>query len=368
MLVARAPLDPRYTFAHLVVGASNVEAVAAASAVAAAPGRAYNPFVVHGETGLGKTHLMQAVAHAVLEGRPSARVAYLSAEQFSNELVAAVQQGALGDVADRYRQADLFLVDDVHVLSGRPTAQATFAAVFTALHEAGRQIMLTSDRAPQSIGLDATLVSRFRWGRIVDVSRPDAAHRLAILRAKLAATARASLVSDAVALFVAEHVRGNVRALEGALVRLVAHATLHGVALTPAIAGDLLGVARPIEPATAVLRAVATEWQSGVTPEALCAKRRTHALVEPRQVAMHVCRAALGMTLHDIGARFGGRDHSTVIHAIDRVRTRLASDAGFAARVARVIARVDERARAPRDEPSRAPLDDQPDDQPEARA
>jgi chromosomal replication initiator protein len=340
VLLARAPLDPRYTFARFVVGPSNDAAVAAASAVAASPGRAYNPLVLHGETGLGKTHLMQAVAHAALADRASARVAYLSAEQFSHELVAAVQQGHVGRLADRYRQTDLLLVDDVHVLAGQPTAQASFAAVFTTLHEAGRQIMLTSDRPPQSIGLDAALVSRFRWGRIVDLSRPDADHRLAIVRAKLAAVPRAALVPDSVAVFVAEHVHGNVRVLEGALVRLIAHASLRGAPLTAAIAGDVLGVARPVDPATAVVRAVAAEWQDGVTPESLCAKRRTQALVEPRQVAMHVCRAELGMTLHDIGALFGGRDHSTVIHALDRVRARLAVDDAFAARVARVSARI----------------------------
>ena len=219
-------LNPRYTFARFVVGPSNDAAVASASAVAVAPGRAYNPLFLYGDTGLGKTHLMQAVAHAVLDRRPATRVEYVSAEAFTNDLVAAVQQGSAGVFHERFARAELLLVDDVHVLAGRAAAQAAFAEVFTVLYESGRQIMLTSDRAPQSLGLDAVLVGRFKWGRVVDVSRPDAAHRLAIVRAKLDADSLGETVPDEVAAFVAEHVRTNVRALEGALVRVVAHAAV----------------------------------------------------------------------------------------------------------------------------------------------
>jgi chromosomal replication initiator protein len=333
------PLNPRYTFAQFVVGASNDAAVASASAVAASPGRAYNPLFVFGETGLGKTHLMQAVAHAVLERRPVARVAYVSAESFATELVSAVQQGEAAVFHERFARAELLLVDDVHILAGRAAAQAAFAEVFRAQYEAGRQIMLTSDRAPTSLGgLDAALVGQFKWGKVVDVSRPDAAHRLAIVRAKVGAAVPAD-----VAAFVAEHVRTNVRALEGALVRVVAHAEVRGSAVTVALAREALRVEGPVAPTTVVERAVAAEWSvvgPSPTPELLHSKRRTRALVEPRQVAMYLCREVLGMTLHDIGAVFGGRDHSTVIHAVDRVKARVASEPQFAQRVARATAQV----------------------------
>jgi chromosomal replication initiator protein len=337
-------LNPRYTFAQFVVGASNDAAVASASAVAASPGRTYNPLFVFGETGLGKTHLMQAVAHAVLAERPSSRVAYVSAESFATELVSAVQQGEAAVFHERFARADLLLVDDVHILAGRAAAQSAFAEVFRAQYEAGRQIMLTSDRAPASLGgVDAALVGQFKWGRVVDVSRPDAGHRLAIVRAKLAREAGGPRVPDDVAAFVAEHVRTNVRALEGALVRVVAHAEVRGSAVTVGLAREALRVEGPVAPTTLVERAVAAEWSvvgPGPTPELLHSKRRTRALVEPRQVAMYLCRAVLGMTLHDIGAAFGGRDHSTVIHAVDRVKARVAAEPGFAQRVARARARV----------------------------
>jgi chromosomal replication initiator protein len=338
-------LNPRYTFARFVVGPSNDAAVTSASAVAVAPGRTYNPLFLYGDTGLGKTHLMQAVAHAVVARRPATRVEYMSAEAFTNDLVAAVQQGAVSTFHERFARAELLLVDDVHVLAGRAAAQTAFAEVFTVLYESGRQIMLTSDRAPQSLGLDAVLVGRFRWGRVVDVSRPDAAHRLAIVRAKLDAESLGSTVPDEVAAFVAEHVRTNVRALEGAIVRVVAHAAVRHAAVTVALAGEALRVERPVEPTTLVERAVAAEWTGAVagappSPELLHSKRRTRALVEPRQVAMYLCREVLGMTLHDIGTTFGGRDHSTVIHAVERVKDRIAREPAFAVRVERVAARL----------------------------
>ncbi|HWZ60062.1 MAG TPA: chromosomal replication initiator protein DnaA [Gemmatimonadaceae bacterium] len=339
-------LNPRYTFARFVVGPSNDAAVASASAVAVAPGRAYNPLFLYGDTGLGKTHLMQAVAHAVLARRPAARVEYVSAESFTNDLVAAVQQGAASVFHERFARSELLLVDDVHVLAGRAAAQAAFAEVFRVLYESGRQIMLTSDRAPHSLGLDAVLVGQFKWGKVVDVSRPDAAHRLAIVRSKLDAESLGATVSDEVAAFVAEHVRTNVRALEGAIVRVVAHAAVRHAVVTVALAGEALRVERPVAPTTLVERAVAVEWAGGaahlggLSPESLHSKRRTRALVEPRQVAMYLCREVLRMTLHDIGTTFGGRDHSTVIHAVERVKARLEREPAFAARVERVASAI----------------------------
>ena len=346
-------LNPRYTFARFITGRSNELAVASASAVAAAPGRTYNPLFLYGETGLGKTHLMQAVAHDVAARdvaarRPASRLIYVSAEEFTNDIVAAVQQGpdAVAAERGRYQRADLLLIDDVHVLAGRRAAQELFAEVFATLYESRRQIMMTSDRPPQSLGLDATLVGQFRWGRIVDLSRPDAQHRLAILREKIAhdRLGGGATVPDEVAAYIADGVRTNVRALEGALVRLVAYATLQRVPVTVALSRDVLraeladgGAPRAISTRAAgaamVESAVALAWGGPVTPEALVSKRRTKDIVEPRQVAMYLCRELLGMTLTDIGSAFGGRDHSTVIHAVEKVRARLADDPPFQARV-----------------------------------
>ncbi len=334
-------LNPNYTFAQFVIGPSNDIAAASASAAAEAPGRAYNPLFIYGDTGLGKTHLMHAVAHAVMARQPATRVVCVSAERFTNDLVASMQQIALEAFRLQYQTADMLLIDDVHVLAGRRAAQDAFAETFRVLYERGRQIMLTSDRAPQSSGLDAELVGQFRWGRVANVSRPDVEHRLAILRAKIGTGAHGALPDD-VLLFLAEQVHTNVRALEGALVRLVAYASLTGRPVTLALAHEALPLAAAAgretaaPDASAVTRRVAAEW--GVTPEALASKRRTREIVEPRQVAMHLCRELLGMTLTDIGAAFGGRDHSTVIHGLERVRDAMASNPAFSGRIQRIEA------------------------------
>jgi chromosomal replication initiator protein len=333
-------LNPGYTFAHFVIGKSNDLAAASATAVAAQPGQTYNPLFIYGETGLGKTHLMQAVAHEVLVRRPATNLVYVSAEQFTNDLVASMQQADMSPFRSRYHAADLLLIDDVHILAGRRAAQDAFAETFAVLYNGGRQIMMTSDRAPQSSGLDAELVGRFRSGKIADVSRPDVEHRLAILREKIKIGAHSPPIPDDVASFIADQVSTNIRAMEGALTRLQAYATLKSRAITLELAREALplGKAPHASPARAdallVAKRVAAEW--GVTPEALASKRRTKEIVEPRQVAMHLCREILRMTLADIGAAFGGRDHSTVIHGLEKVQGEMASNAAFSARVKRV--------------------------------
>jgi chromosomal replication initiator protein len=339
------PLNPSYTFAHFVIGKSNDLAAASATAVAAQPGRTYNPLFIYGETGLGKTHLMQAVAHEVLAHRPSTRLVYVSAEQFTNDLVASLQQADLSPFQSQYHTADLLLIDDVHILAGRRAAQDAFAETFTVLYDAGRQIMMTSDRAPQSSGLDSELVGRFRSGKVADVSRPDVEHRLAILREKIRIGAHgphAAQVPDDVVSFIADHVATNVRAMEGALVRLLAFSALKSRPVTldlvrealPSLMAPSTRASGASADAAVMARRVAAEW--GVTPEALASKRRTAEIVEPRQVAMHLCREILGMTLADIGAAFGGRDHSTVIHGLERVHYTMGVNAAFSARVKRV--------------------------------
>jgi chromosomal replication initiator protein len=330
-------LNPTYTFAHFVIGKSNDLAAASATAVAARPGRTYNPLFIYGETGLGKTHLMQAVAHEVLGRHPETRLVYVSAEQFTNDLVSSMQQADLSPFRARYHTADLLLIDDVHILAGRRAAQDAFAETFAVLHAGGRQIMMTSDRAPQSSGLDSELVGRFRGGKVADVSRPDVEHRHAILREKIKFGAPGPAVPDDVIAFIADQVTQNVRAMEGALTRLIAYATLKSRPVSLDLAREALplkAAAAPSADAELVARRVAAEW--GVTPEALASKRRTKEIVEPRQVAMHLCREILGMTLSDIGAAFGGRDHSTVIHGLERVHAEMGFNPAFSARVRRL--------------------------------
>jgi chromosomal replication initiator protein len=331
-------LNPSYTFAHFIIGKSNDLAAASATAVAARPGRTYNPLFIYGETGLGKTHLMQAVAHEVLTRKPETRLVYVSAEQFTNDLVSSMQQADLSPFRARYHTADLLLIDDVHILAGRRAAQDAFAETFAVLYAGGRQIMMTSDRPPQSSGLDSELVGRFRGGKITDVSRPDVEHRHAILREKVKHGAHNTVPDDVVA-FIADQVSTNVRAMEGALTRLLAYSALKSRPVTLDLAREALPQRPPVERhsnanATLIAQRVAAEW--GVTPEALASKRRTKEVVEPRQVAMHLCREILGMTLTDIGAAFGGRDHSTVIHGLERVHAEMRFNPAFSARIRRL--------------------------------
>jgi len=342
------PLSERYTFDYFVIGKSNELAAAAAHAVAQAPGKTYNPLFIYGDTGLGKTHLMQAVAHELLLRKPGTRITYLGTEQFTNELVAAIQGRTTAEFRRRFRESDLLLVDDVQFLKGKESTQEEFFHTFNALYEAGRQIILTSDRPPSEIpGLEARLVSRFQWGMVADIEPPDLEHRIAILRQKAQLDHLEMTIPDDVIRFIAEHVRSSVRELEGSIIKLLAFASLKHRDITVELAREALrdklrGVPEPgssadgrsrLDPAT-IQQVVAKEW--GVSPDGLRSKTRTKTLAVPRQVAMHLMRELLGLQLVEIGASFGGRDHSTVIHSLDRVAEMLGEDAGFAQRVARV--------------------------------
>jgi chromosomal replication initiator protein len=323
-------LNPRYTFANFVIGASNDEAAAAASAVAAAPGSVYNPLFIYGETGLGKTHLMQAVAHEVAARRMPRRVAYECADEFLSECVRAIAQGDIDRFRARHATTHLLLIDDVHALASRPEAQAELATVFRHITARGGQVMLTSDRPPGDTGIDAALARRFALGRVARIAAPAWEHRLAILQSKVAADALGDVIPREVLEFIATNITSNVRASEGAITRLLAYARLRGEPITIDSARRVfhLGVdARSREtdvtrdPTGAavqlIVSAVAREWDT--TPEALHGARRTRDIARPRQVAMHLCRDLLELPLADIGQRFGGRDHTTVMYAIERV-------------------------------------------------
>ncbi len=341
---ATRPLNERYVFRTFVIGKSNELAAAAAHAVAAAPGRTYNPLFIYGATGLGKTHLMQAVAHAVLERKPESHVTYMGAEQFINDVIESIHGRKMPEFRKRYREdVDIFLVDDVHFLEGKEMTQEEFFHTFNALHEAGKQIVLTSDRPPKEIpGLESRLVSRFEWGMVTDIGQPDLEHRIAILREKAEQDHLELAIPDDVLRFIAEHVRSSVRELEGCIIKLLLFASLKHREISIDLARDALvdkitqgpvapGMKAAVPSVDRVQEVVARRW--GVTPEGLRSKARTKTLTVPRQVAMYLARDLLSMQLVEIGQAFGGRDHSTVIHSLAKVEQSMKEDRKFRDRV-----------------------------------
>ncbi len=337
-----APLSQRYTFDHFVIGKSNELAYAAANAVAQAPGKVYNPLFIYGDTGLGKTHLMQAAGHEIIRQRPNLRVIYIGTEQFTNEYVAAIQSRTTQDFRRRFRETDLLLVDDIQFLKGKEATQEEFFHTFNVLYEAGRQIVMTSDRPPSDIpGIEARLVTRFQWGMVADIESPDFEHRIAILQHKAHLDHLEQTVPDSVIRFIAENVRTSVRELEGSVIKLLAYASLKHREITIDLAREALRDKLRLDPLTdlaasalsiaSIQKAVANEW--GVTPEGLKSKTRTKNLTIPRQAAMYLCREVLSLQLVEIGNSFGGRDHSTVIHSLDRAAILLKQDPLFTQRV-----------------------------------
>jgi chromosomal replication initiator protein len=335
------PLNERYTFETFVIGKSNELAAAAAHAIAEAPGKTYNPLFIYGATGLGKTHLMQAIAHARLERAPDTRVLYVGAEQFLNEVIESIHSRTMPDFRRRYRnEVDLFLVDDVHFLEGKEQTQEEFFHTFNALHQANKQIVLTSDRAPKEIpGLEARLVSRFESGMVADIGQPDLEHRIAILRKKQEQDHLEMTIPDDALRFIAEHVRSNVRELEGCIIKLLLFASLKHKEISIELAREALSDkikpgedgaearAKPLPTIHRVQEVVARRW--GVTPEGLRSKARIKTLTVPRQIAMYLARDLLQMQLVEIGQAFGGRDHSTVIHSVDKVQRQMSRDRSF---------------------------------------
>lgn len=336
-------LNARYTFDNFVIGKSNELAAAAAQAVAASPGKVYNPLFIYGATGLGKTHLMQAVAHEISQRVPSTRIRFVSGEQFTNEMVLSIRNRTAPEFRRKYRETDLLLADDVHFLKGKEATQEEFFHTFNALYEAGRQIILTSDRPPSEIpGLEARLVSRFQWGMVADIELPELEHRIAILQNKARLDHLEFTIPDDVIHFIAEHVRSSVRELEGAVIRLLAYASLKHRAITVELArealrdklrlnGDAQELDRLILSTVSIQQAVAREWQ--VTTDGLMSKSRTRQLALPRQVAMYLIRDLLGTQLVEIGNAFGGRDHSTVIHSLEKIEQKMKTDDTFSRRV-----------------------------------
>ncbi|MFH1499538.1 MAG: chromosomal replication initiator protein DnaA [Verrucomicrobiota bacterium] len=321
-------LSPRNTFETFVIGSNNQMAHAAALAVAHSPAQAYNPLFLYGDTGLGKTHLMHAIGHAILRNNPDAKVAYLSTEKFTNEFIQALQENALVKFRQRYRHVDVLLLDDVQFLSGKERIQEEFFHTFNELFESQKQIVLSSDRRASEIAkLEARLVSRFEWGLPADIQAPDFETRLAILRTK-ATTLKFDLPAD-VANFVAQHISKNIRRLEGALIKVASYASLTGktidLAATEMLLQDvLMEQAQNALTIEVIQKRVADHFQ--IRHSDMTSKRRPNNIAIPRQIAMYLTRNLTKHSLQEIGDAFGGRDHGTVIHACKAVDNMIEQD------------------------------------------
>ena len=320
--------NPRNTFDNFVVGSNNSFAHAACLAVAQNPGRAYNPLFVYGGSGLGKTHLLHAIAHHVVRSRKNGRVAYVSSERFTNEYIEAIQSNDLGRFRKRYRTADVLLIDDVHFLEGKERIQEEFFHTFNARHDAHRQIVLTCDRpAAELKTLEARLVSRFEWGLVTDLQPPDIEVRVAILRKKQ--ESMDFKLPEPILLFIAQKIRSNIRRLEGALARVCSYCSLSRKEPTAELAADVLRdllqeESRDALTIEAIQKRVAEHFDLRLAD--MSSKRRPEHIAFPRQIAMYLARTLTGSSLNNIGEAFGGRDHGTVLHACRLVKDRMEVD------------------------------------------
>lgn len=321
-------INPRYTFENFVVGSGNQLAHAAALAVANAPARAYNPLFIYGETGLGKTHLMHAVAHQMLKDNPSAKVAYISTEKFTNKFITAIQENKLTAFRRRFRKVDILLIDDIHFLAGKERIQEEFFHTFNDLFDSGRQIFLTSDRPASEIAkLESRLISRFQWGLVADIQCPDLDTRLAII-SKKARSLKVNIPHE-ILEFLAQRVSRNVRRMEGALTRVAGYAALVKDQLSVPVVENLLNDILQEE----LMSRVSVDKIQQKTAEYfhlrvadLLGRRRPSKIVVPRQIAMYLSRMLTDHSLVQIGDAFGGRDHGTVINAIRAVENMIEQD------------------------------------------
>jgi chromosomal replication initiator protein len=318
-------LNPRYTFRNFIVGSANRLAHAASLSVAERPGHAYNPLFLYGGVGLGKTHLMHAIGNAVIARFPRKRVMYVTSEKFTNDFITSIQQGRIDDFRTRYRRIDLLLIDDIQFIADKERTQEEFFHTFNAIHDEGKQIVLSSDRPPKQITtLEERLRSRFEWGLIADLTVPDLETRIAILRAK-AEEQNVPIASEALES-IARKVQSNIRELEGALNRIVAYANMQGMPITADLAQAVLSnvLYNPRKRAVTPERiAQAVSEYYGVDLESLRSQKRERSIVMPRQIAMYLMRAETDVSLLRIGAELGGRDHSTVLHACDKIEREM---------------------------------------------
>ncbi|SDD36493.1 chromosomal replication initiator protein DnaA [Geodermatophilus telluris] len=340
-------LNPKYVFDSFVIGNSNRFAHAAAVAVAEAPARAYNPLFVYGDSGLGKTHLLHAIGHYAARMFPNVRVRYVSTEEFTNEFINLVHSGRAEDFRRRYRDIDFLLIDDIQFLERAERTQEEFFHTFNTLHNASKQIVITSDRAPKKLTtLEDRLRTRFEWGLITDVQAPDLETRIAILRKK--AYGERLQVPDPVLEFIASKVQTNIRELEGALIRVTAFASLNkqqvDLPLAELVLKDLISDEQGPQITAAIIMAATAEYFS-VTMEELQGANRSRTLVNARQIAMYLCRELTELSLPRIGASFGGKDHTTVMHAVKKITNLMSERRATYTQVTELTARIKSRAR-----------------------
>ncbi len=324
-------LNPKYTFDTFVVGSGNRFPHAAALAAASEPAAVYNPLFLYGGVGLGKTHLMQAIGHYVLKHHPHLHVVYVSSERFTNDLINALQTKSMVEFRQRYRSVDVLLIDDIHFVAGKESTQEEFFHTFNALYQANKQIVISSDRPPKEIPtLEDRLRSRFEWGLTADIQAPDIETRVAILRQK--ARNEGYSVPDEVLDFIASHIQSNIRELEGALNRVIAFSSLHQRPLSVELATEALKEILPdTQPKPVTIQRIQEIVAShfGIKVADLKGKRRSRSVTVPRQIAMYLSRELTDASLPRIGEEFGGRDHTTVMHACEKIRKDSESDAAF---------------------------------------
>ena len=321
-------LNPKYTFASFVIGNSNRFAHAASLAVAESPAQAYNPLFIYGGVGLGKTHLMHAIGHYILQNNPNAKVVYVSSEKFTNELINAIKDDKNEEFRNKYRNVDVLLIDDIQFIAGKERTPEEFFHTFNTLHEANKQIILSSDRPPKEIPtLEDRLRSRFEWGLIADIQAPDFETRMAILKKK--ADVEKLDVPNEVMVYIATKIKSNIRELEGALIRIVAYSSLTNRDITVDLASealkDIISNKQNKNITIDIIQDVVAAYFN-LRVEDLKSQRRTRNVAYPRQIAMYLSRKLTDMSLPKIGEEFGGRDHTTVIHAYEKISESLNND------------------------------------------
>ncbi|MCV2392841.1 chromosomal replication initiator protein DnaA [Actinotalea sp. M2MS4P-6] len=339
-------LHEKYVFDTFVIGASNRFAHAAAVAVAEAPAKAYNPLFIYGDSGLGKTHLLHAIGHYAISLFPGVRVRYVNSEEFTNDFINSIGEGKAGAFQRRYREVDVLLVDDIQFLQGKEQTMEEFFHTFNTLHNANKQVVITSDVAPKQLnGFEDRMRSRFEWGLITDIQPPDLETRIAILRKK---AANSNLhAPDDVLSYIASKISTNIRELEGALIRVTAFASLNrqqvDLALAEIVLKDLITDEGTEITAAAIIAQTASYF--GLTIDDLCGQSRSRVLVTARQIAMYLCRELTDMSLPKIGQQFGGRDHTTVMHANRKIRELMAERRSIYNQVTELTARIKQQAR-----------------------
>ena len=321
-------LNPKYTFDSFVIGNSNRFAHAASLAVAEAPAKAYNPLFIYGGVGLGKTHLMHAIGHYILQNNPNAKVVYVSSEKFTNELINSIKDDKNEEFRNKYRNVDILLIDDIQFIAGKERTQEEFFHTFNALHDANKQIILSSDRPPKEIPtLEDRLRSRFEWGLIADIQIPDFETRMAILKKK--AEVEKLNVANEVMIYIATKIKSNIRELEGALIRIVAYSSLTNREITVDLASealkDIISKKQGKNITINLIQDIVSSYFN-LRIEDLKSQRRTRNIAYPRQIAMYLSRKLTDMSLPKIGEEFGGRDHTTVIHAYEKISDNLNKD------------------------------------------